>query len=58
VSTVSCEIAGDPDRIRTWLGGPVDGPIDGSDIEWVDAEEPGLVAVHFRTASGDVVRID
>lgn len=58
VAAVSCELAGDRDRVREWLGGPVNAPIDGSAIEWVEAEEPGLVAVHFRTASGDVVRVD
>jgi hypothetical protein len=58
VAAVACEIAGDPDRIRDWIGGPLDAPVDGQDIRWVEADEPGLVAVHFRTASGDVVRID
>lgn len=58
VAAVACEIAGDKDRIRDYLGGDVASPIEGSDIQWVDADEPGLVAVHFRTANGDVVRID
>ena len=58
VSAVACELAGDRDRIRDWLGGEIASPIDSTDIEWVDAEDPGLVAVHFRTASGDVVRVD
>ncbi|MFN8167390.1 MAG: VOC family protein [Candidatus Nanopelagicales bacterium] len=58
VSAVACELSGDRERIREWLGGSLASPIDGSDIEWVDDEEPGLVAVHFRTANGDVVRID
>jgi hypothetical protein len=58
VAAVACEIAGDRDRVREWLGGSVESPIDGSAIEWVDAEENGLIAVHFRTESGDVVRID
>ena len=35
-----------------------DNPLIVLDAEWVDADEPGLVAVHFRTANGDVVRID
>jgi len=58
VAAVACEIAGDQDRIRDYLGGEVASPIEGSAIEWVDGQEPGLVAVHFRTANGDVVRID
>ena len=58
VSAVACELAGDRDRVREWLGGPIDAPIDGSDIQWVEADEPGLVAVHFRTATGETVRID
>jgi hypothetical protein len=58
VSAVACELSGDKERIKQWLGGEIASPLDGSDISWVEAEEPGLVAVHFRTASGDVVRID
>jgi hypothetical protein len=58
VSAVACELAGDKDRIREWLGGEVASPIESTDIEWVEADEPGLVAVHFRTANGDIVRID
>ena len=58
VSAVACELAGDRERIKAWLGGELAYPIDSTDIEWVEADEPGLVAVHFRTADGDVVRID
>lgn len=58
VAAVACEIAGDRERVREWLGGSVESPIDGSDIQWVEAEENGLIAVHFRTAQGDVVRVD
>ena len=64
VSAVACEIAADRERIREWLGGAslssgtLRAPIDGTDVQWVEADEPGLVAVHFRTAAGDVVRID
>lgn len=57
VGIVGCEIAGDVDRIRDALGGPIDSPVDSADIDWVDAEEPGLQAVLFRTSQG-VVRID
>lgn len=59
VEITSCELAGDIDKIREYLGGPLtEAPIDGSDIEWVDGEDPGLVAVTFRNAAGDLVRID
>ena len=58
VSAVACEIAGDEDRIREWLGGEIDSPFEGSDITWVEADEPGLIAVVFKTATGDLVRID
>ncbi len=58
VSAVACEIAGDRDRIKGWLGGPVNTPVEGSDIAWVEDDVPGLVAVVFRTADGETVRID
>jgi Glyoxalase-like domain len=59
VAAISCELAGDKERIRAYLGeGEIESPIDSTDIEWVEADEPGLVAVHFRTATGDVVRVD
>jgi hypothetical protein len=58
VSAVACEIAGDRERVKEWLGGPVDTPVEGSDIQWVDGEEPGLVAVVFATPDGQTVRID
>jgi hypothetical protein len=51
-------LAGDVDKIRDYLGGPLNTPIDGSDISWVESEDPGLVAVIFRNAAGDLVRID
>jgi hypothetical protein len=38
-----------------WLGEPVD-RMDFR-IDWVDADDPGLSAVHFSTARG-TVRID
>jgi hypothetical protein len=51
------EIAGDPDTIGTWLGSPCESPLAGIEVEWVEAEESGVVAVHFATAQG-TVRID
>lgn len=51
------DLCGDEDALELWLGGPTSSVVDGQRIEWVDDEEPGLVAVHFSTPHG-VVRID
>jgi hypothetical protein len=48
------EIAGDPGRVSSWLGEPRDHPLDGVEVDWVEADVPGLVAVHFATPHGDV----
>ena len=53
----SMEICGDPDTVSEWLGEPAAHPLEDIDVEWVDADEPGLVAVHLATAHG-TVRID
>ena len=57
VSVATLEIAGSPDAVDTWLGEPADEALDPIDVDWVDADEPGLVAVRFMTPSG-IVRID
>lgn len=52
---VGVEMCGDPGKVAAWLGSPLaraDFPID-----WVQAEQPGLVAVRFSTGHG-VVRLD
>lgn len=49
------EICGDRQKVADWLGEPVDG-IDFR-VDWVDADDPGLTAVHFKTAHG-TVRLD
>ncbi len=49
------EICGDARKVGDWLGEPVARA--DFRIDWVDADDPGLVAVHFSTARG-VVRID
>ncbi len=49
------EICGDPRKVGDWLGEPVARA--DFEIDWVDGDEPGLVAVHFSTERGDV-RID
>jgi hypothetical protein len=58
VDVVGCEICGDRDQIRAWLGDELHSPGHDVAIAWVDAAEPGLAAVTFRTASGETVRID
>lgn len=49
------DICGDAEKVANWLGEPV--PADDVQVEWVDADDPGLVAVHFSTDRG-AVRID
>jgi hypothetical protein len=49
------EICGDREKFRSWLGQPVEKME--FRIDWVDADEPGLSAVHFVTPNG-TVRID
>lgn len=51
------EFCGDAAAIAQWLQSSIDRPLDDIEISWVDAEEPGIVAVWFATASGSV-RID
>jgi hypothetical protein len=51
------EIAGEPDTVTQWLGEPWERPLDGIDVEWVDGDRAGLVAVHVDTPRG-VVRLD
>ena len=48
---------GDPDAISEWLGTDHDVPLDGITVDWVEDEEPGLVAIWFSTPHG-AVRID
>lgn len=51
------ELAGDALTIAEYLGEPVDHPLDGIDVAWVEAEDKGVVAVWFDTPHG-AVRID
>lgn len=51
------EMAGEPDAVSTWLGTDAAHLLDGIDVEWVEAEDDGLVAVWFTTPHGSV-RID
>jgi hypothetical protein len=52
------EINGDRDAVLAWIGGSADhDPLDEVHVDWVVADEPGVVAVCFRTPQG-TVRID
>lgn len=58
VAIAGCELAGDRDKVASWLGGPIDSPLDEGHITWLtDADESGLMAVDFATPHG-TVRID
>jgi hypothetical protein len=57
ITITAIELCGDPDTIASWLGAPMDQLLDSIDVRWVDAEEPGLVALWFETPHG-LVRID
>lgn len=51
------EISGDGSVISEYLGEPSNHPLEDVEVEWVAAEEPGIVAVTFETAHGQI-RID
>jgi len=52
------EISGDRTQVLSWIGGSPDhDPLEEVKVDWIDAEEPGVLAVHFRCAAGSV-RID
>ena len=51
------EIAGDPVRVREWLGDGTADPLEDVQVEWVAPHgTPGIVAAQFKTSKG-VVRI-
>jgi hypothetical protein len=52
------EICGDRVAVLDWIGGSLDhDPLEDVQVDWVDDDESGVVAVHFRTPHG-TVRID
>lgn len=54
---VRMEICGDAATVCEWLGEPAAHPLDAIDVDWVEGEEPGVIAVHIDTPHG-TVRID
>ena len=48
------EINGSPDTVAAWLGDPSRHPLEGIEVDWVDGDDPGLVAVHVSTPHGTV----
>ena len=55
VTIDSLQIAGDPDRVREWLGLPADNTSSVIDFEFVSPHgTPGLMAVTFDTPHGEV----
>lgn len=51
------EISGDPLAVSDWLGIDPQAALDDVTVDWVEADEPGIVAVWFSTPHGSV-RID
>lgn len=52
------EICGDRDSVLAWIGGDAGfDPLEDVQVDWVDGEDAGVVAVVFRTPGGPV-RID
>jgi hypothetical protein len=49
------DIAGDPSRISEWVGTPVSHLLDDIEVVWVDADDPGVAAVHIECVHGTVV---
>jgi len=57
VSIATMEICGDPAAVSRYLDSTSEVSLDGVSVEWVEGDEPGLVAVCFSTPRGNV-RID
>ena len=52
------EICGDRTAVLEWIGGsPENDPLEDVKVDWIEDDESGVVAVHFRTPHG-TVRID
>lgn len=57
IAVDTLEVAGSPAAVADWLGQPADDALEPVRVDWVDSNEAGLLAVHFRTPHG-IVRID
>lgn len=55
VTLKSIAIAGDQQMVTEYLGSPKNNPLDDVEVQWVEAEEPGIVSVTFDTPNGIVV---
>ena len=51
------EISGDQEHIERWLGSAIGIALGDVAVDWVDADEPGLTAVHISTPHG-TIRLD
>jgi hypothetical protein len=57
VTVERIEIAGDPNTVSAYIDENFMDVMDGVYVEWVEAENPGVIAVTFATPNG-LVRID
>ena len=57
ITVARIEISGDPATVNPWIDGSFMDVMDGVYVEWVDADEPGVIGVVFNTPNG-LVRID
>jgi hypothetical protein len=55
IELVALDIAGSPQRLSDWLGEPAVNALEQIDVNWTAPHGlPGIMAVTFRTAEGDV----
>jgi hypothetical protein len=55
IELVAIDIAGSPNRLSDWLGEPAVDALESIDVNWTAPHGlPGIMAVTFRTPSGDV----
>lgn len=54
ISIERIQIAGDPETVAQWLGHGDAQFLDGIEVEWVEADQPGIQAVWFATNHGSV----
>ncbi len=55
IALTALDIAGDPQRLATWLGEPAVEALDGIEVRWVAPHgTPGILAAEFATPNGSV----